>query len=239
MVILSRNSRIIWTENEVKGQHHRRQEPDLSVASPYSTKTCNTPVPTLQFRINLLCTQPPVASTPHAMPQSTRGGVAAPLSVRIVKWITGQSLTVALPLPSGMGAPPAAVALPTDDRAFWKRYSQSPVELQIGTILLSLGLKQVNPGPGRPVFQSDKVTQLAGAVADAVTRLPATREELLDVASNLSNLRVPEEVALLQFRFGDKIWGASERRTWLLQASEGKAEYHKDLFFENSADRDV
>jgi hypothetical protein len=138
-----------------------------------------------------------------------------------------------------MGAPPAAVALSTDNRAFWERYSQSPVGLRIGTILLSLGLKQINPGPGRPAFQSDKVTQLAGAVADSVTRLPDTLEELLDVASNLSNLRVSEEVALLQFRFGDKIWGAGEERTWLLQASEAKAEYHKDLFFENSADRDV
>ncbi|KAF9697219.1 hypothetical protein EKO04_004854 [Ascochyta lentis] len=118
---------------------------------------------------------------------------------------------------------------------------QQPIQLKIGTIILGLGLKQVNTGPhpGRPVFHFDSATQLTKAITEASTQLPTTLEELLDAATATGYAPVREHVADLLSRFGNEIWGAKKERTWLLQASDGEAEYQKDLVFENNADRDV
>ncbi|KAF2633716.1 hypothetical protein BU25DRAFT_405586 [Macroventuria anomochaeta] len=173
-------------------------------------------------------------------------GTAAPHGLRIVQIIAGRSLIVALPLPPDMGAlqqssTPFAVAaaMPTRDRAFWRRFSYTPVLLKISTILRGLGLRQINNGPGRILFQYNNVSQLADAVAEVVKRLPTTLEELLDAATDYAYAPLQEEIAHLLGRFGDEIWGAGKERAWLLQASEGKIEYQKDLVFEHAADQAV
>lgn len=168
--------------------------------------------------------------------------------LRIVKSTAGKSIVVAFPLPARSIAPQsfsslqlstATVALPTYDRTAWERHSNSPRHLQISTILRSLGLRQFNNGPGRIVFQSENVTELAEAIAGVVTRLPHSMEELLDAASDYTNAQLHEEITQLLDRFGDEIWGASKERTWLLQASESNAEYQNDLVFGDAADRDT
>ncbi|KAJ4365969.1 hypothetical protein N0V95_000344 [Ascochyta clinopodiicola] len=135
----------------------------------------------------------------------------------------------------------AAAALPTYDRTFWKRYSNSPIYLKIGTIIRRLGLKQINlgPHPGRPVFDYENVTQLAKAVTEVSTQLPRALEDLLDAATATGNTSLHKHIEELLRRFGNTIWGANQERTWLLQASDGEAEYSKDLVFESGTDRDI
>ncbi|KZM28401.1 uncharacterized protein EKO05_0004868 [Ascochyta rabiei] len=178
-------------------------------------------------------------------------GAAAPFGLRIVTKITGSVLTVALPLPASMSGlqvnlspkplSAAAAALPTYDRAFWKRYSNSPIYLKIGTIIRRLGLKQTNlgPHPGRPVFDYDNVTQLAKAVIEVSAQLPTVLGELLDAATATGYASLHKHIEELLRHFGDKVWGAKQERTWLLQASDGEAEYSKDLVFESGTDRDI
>lgn len=174
-------------------------------------------------------------------------GPAAPADLRIVRAVTGKILVVALPLPPGLGAPQQplpsktstiAATMPTHDRTFWKRISYNPI-LKISTIIRSLGLRQLNTGPGRILFQHNNVTRLADAVAEIVECLPTNLEELLDAAVDCEYAPLHEEIARLLNCFGDEIWGVGKERTWLLQATEGNAEYQKDLAFEDAADRVV
>lgn len=176
------------------------------------------------------------------------GITTTPPGLRIVRQIIGKSLVVALPLSADLEVsayssqlePLSAVAaLPTLDRAFWMRHSYNPAHLKIGVILRCLGLRQLNNGPGKIAFQSNNATQLANAVAEAATKLPTVLEQLLDAASDYTYVPLQDEVAQIQHRFGEEIWGKTRQRTWLLQASEGTAEYQKDLAFEDAADRDV
>lgn len=103
-----------------------------------------------------------------------------------------------------------------------------------------LGLKQLNnSGHGKVSFQFDNLSQLSDAVAEAVTRLPHTRDKLVNIASDHTQEPLRGEVAQLLHRFGNDIWGAGKERTWLLKASESHVEYQKDLSFEDAGDRDV
>lgn len=171
-----------------------------------------------------------------------------PARPRIVQVTAGQSLLIVLPLPPGLHAQQQfspstshviATTLPQHDRAFWQKFSRSPVLLKISTILRGLGLRQLNSGPGKIVFQHDTLDDLAGAVADAVKRLPQSMEELLNVATDYAYEPLQEEIAGLLHRFGEGIWGARSERTWLLGASEDFEEYKKDLVFEDNADQVV
>lgn len=179
------------------------------------------------------------------MRQST--GTAAPARVRVVERYKGCRLIVALPLPPSMGIPrysspslsASVTTLPMYDRAFWRRHSYNTAYLRMSTIICGLGLKQVNTGPGKATFTHGIVTQLAAAVTEAAAKLPTTKEELLEAASDYDYTPLKEDVAHLLYRFGDEIWGAERERTWLLQASESKVGYHKDLVFEDVADQVV
>jgi hypothetical protein len=172
---------------------------------------------------------------------------AATFSLRVVESTPGESLIIALPLPSDANAlqessqygdPTVAAALPELDRVWWTRLSYSPGLLQIGTVLRHLGLRQV-PNAKRIVFQYNNVIQLADAVADVLKELPADKEGLIDVAVNYNKGGLDEDIALLLHRFGNEIWGAGKERPWLLRADEGVVEYSKDLVFGDAADQEV
>ncbi|KAF3036049.1 hypothetical protein E8E12_004651 [Didymella heteroderae] len=174
-------------------------------------------------------------------------GTTSPYSLRVIESTPGESLTVALPLPSDASAlqessPSStmnlATALPEPDRTWWTRLSYSPGLLQIGTVLRHLGLRQV-PNAKRIVFQYNNVIQLADAVAEVIKKLPTDQEGLIDIAANFKTGVLDGDIALLLHRFGNDIWGSGKERPWLLQASEGIAEYPKDLYFGNAADQDV
>lgn len=172
----------------------------------------------------------------------------APAGLRTVEMTPGKTLVVALPLPFGSGAPQqltpssgltVAAALPTHDRAFWQRFNSSPACLKISTVLRGLGLRQRNSGPGKTLFQYSNVKQLADAVTDAAKALPAKTTALIDVAADYNYAPLQEEIAQLLHRFGEEVWSAASERPWLFKASEGNAEYQKDLVFEDAADKVV
>lgn len=172
----------------------------------------------------------------------------SPRMLRIVRAVAGNSLVVALPLPTGLGAAQqssssngliVAAAMPTHDSAFWQKFSKSPVLLKISKILRGLGLRQLNSGPGKILFQHNVVDQLADGVADAVNRLPATTEELIAAAADYTYTPLQEEIAQLLHRFGENVWGATRERTWLLKASESNEEYQRDLKYEKAEDKVV
>lgn len=178
------------------------------------------------------------------MAQSS-AGTAAP--ARVVQRTKGESLVVALPLPSNTNMlvtsllpsnSAVAETLPTLDRAFWARLSFTPSLLKISTILRRLGLRQV-PKSKQVVFRDNNVIQLAKAVAGVLKKLPTTKEALLDTAADFKDAALEEDIALLLYQFGDTIWGAGKERPWLLQASEGIAEYHRDLVFGDAVDQEM
>jgi len=172
---------------------------------------------------------------------------ATPYSLRVVESTPGESLTVALPLPSDASAlqetsqsdtSNVITALPEPDREWWTRLSYSPGLLQIGTVLRHLGLRQV-PNAKRIVFQYNNVIQLADAVAEVLKKLPSDQKGLIDIAADFTTGVLDEDIALLLHRFGNDIWGSGKERPWLLQASENIAEYPKDLYFGNAADQNM
>lgn len=171
---------------------------------------------------------------------------AVPAALRVVKAVTGKSLVVAIPLHSGTKTTSASSTaepftnskiLPTYDREFWRRFSYTPILLKISTVLRSLGLRQLNTGPGKIVFYHNNVIQLSDAISDLAKSLPTTLEELLDVA--VEDMPLREEVANILNRHGDSIWGSGKERPWLLKACEGDVEYRKDLDFDSKTDDDV
>lgn len=172
---------------------------------------------------------------------------ATPYGLRVVESTPGECLTVALPLPTDASALQASspsspsdviTALPEPDREWWTRLSYSPGLLQIGTVLRHLGLRQVYNAK-RIVFAHNNVVQLADAVADVLKKLPTDQKGLIDIAADFTTGVLDEDIALLLHRFGNEIWGSGKERPWLLQASEGLAEYPKDLDFENADDRNM
>lgn len=173
--------------------------------------------------------------------------LAIPHSLRVIESRPGESLTVALPLPSDASAlqkisqsstPEIVTSLPEPNRDWWTRLSYSPGLLQIGTVLRHLGLRQV-PNAKRIVFQYNNVIQLADAVAEVLKKLPTDQKGLIDIAADFTTGVLDEDIALLLHRFGNDIWGSGKERPWLLQASEGIAEYPRDLHFGNAADRNM
>lgn len=203
--------------------------------------------PHAPFKIDIPTHKVPIIKTLRNMAQRS-AGTAAPSGLRLVQRIPGKSLIVALPLPSSASVPQhsslpntfaVAAALPTHDRAFWMRFSYTPLVLKISTILRSLGLRQLNTGPGRILFKDSNVGKLADAVAEVIKRLPTTLEGLLDAASGYDYAPLHEETGLLLSRFGEEIWGAGKERPWLLQASDGHSEYQKDIIFGDAADHVV
>ncbi|KAJ4322081.1 hypothetical protein N0V94_002549 [Neodidymelliopsis sp. IMI 364377] len=140
--------------------------------------------------------------------------------------------------PSPATSSSAVAALPTYDRAFWLRHSQRPSHLKLSAIFRGLGLKQLNPGPGRARFDGEAVAQLARAVDEVSEKLPKSQEQLLQ-ATSYDYVPLQQDIAHLLYRFGDEIWSSEKDRPWLLQAAKGRTEYPKDLVFDNAADRDV
>lgn len=163
-----------------------------------------------------------------------------PVELRVIRAIKGKSLIVAIPQKlSLVKTSNVASSLPTYDRAFWRKFSYTPLLLKISTIIRSLGLRQSNSGPGKTQFQHRDVIQFADAASEVIQRLPGTLEELLDVAADYGHALLQQEVTLLLDRFGDELWGAGKKRPWLLQAIEGYTEYPNNLVFDSAADREV
>jgi hypothetical protein len=174
---------------------------------------------------------------------------AAPSAgLRVVQAVKGESLIIAIPRRSGADvSEPSSSAdtshintiLPTYDRAFWERFTYTPILLKISTVLRSIGLRQRNSGPGIIRFEFNNVIQLADAITNAAGRIPETLEELVDAAVDQNYAPLREDITDILHRFGNDIWRAERPRPWLLDASNGKIEYRKDLEFGNATDDDM
>jgi hypothetical protein len=182
------------------------------------------------------------------MAQPAPSDAAAPAGLRVVQTVKGESLIIAIPRRSGASvSEPSSSAdtshidttLPTYDRAFWERFAYTPGLLKISTVLRSIGLRQRNSGPGIIRFEFNNVIQLADAITNAAGRIPETLEELVDAAVDQNYAPLREDITDILHRFGNDIWRAERPRPWLLDASNGKIEYRKDLEFGNVTDDDM
>ena len=182
------------------------------------------------------------------LPPKAAPSTAPSASMRVVQAVKGESLIIAIPRRSGADvSEPSSSAdtshtdtiLPTYDRAFWGRFAYTPILLKISTVLRSIGLRQRNSGPGVIQFEFKNVDQLADSITNAAKRMPDTLEELVDAAVDQSYEPLREDITDILHRFGNDIWRVERPRPWLLDASNGNAEYRKDLEFGNVTDDDM
>jgi hypothetical protein len=126
------------------------------------------------------------------------------------------------------------------DRGKWITVfsSHSPTIREV-TECLGLGLSPSasTTNRGIPKFDAPEFKKLSSEVTRISKELPQDRDGLLDFAADPNCL--DEELNALLASLGPAIWGKDADRTRLVTPDPAKKTYCKDLFYEDTHDRDM